>query len=176
MVVAADIDLADLAEQSGLDDVLLRIEEVRPELTLRADLHDALEAAGGGDHRLALEHVAADRLLHVDVGVRFHRGDGGQRVPVIGSADEHDIELVVLEHLAIIAVGARRLFRLLPLGDDRGRVARLMLIDVANGKHFDRRDLNQAEQIVLAVPSGADQPDAMRLFFCSRGHMRAHGR
>ena len=49
------------------------LDQVRRAAALRADLHDALVLARGGQHRLALDHVDADRLLHVDVGPGLRR-------------------------------------------------------------------------------------------------------
>src|SRR5262249_21573665 len=67
-VVTVDLDQADLAELPLLDDPVASLDEVWRAPALRADLHDALVLARGGDHRLALDNIDADRLLHVDVG------------------------------------------------------------------------------------------------------------
>ena len=48
----------DLAQQAGVNDVLLRLDPVRRALALRADLHHALVLARRGEHRLAFKHVA----------------------------------------------------------------------------------------------------------------------
>ena len=104
VVVAVDLDEADLAELAFLDDPVAGLDEVRRAAALRADLHDAAVLAGGGEHRLALDHVHADRLLHVDVGPGLDGGDHGQRVPVVGRGDEDDVEVLLGEHLR----GSRR--------------------------------------------------------------------
>ena len=135
--------------------------EVRRAAPLRADLHDALVLARRREHRLALDDVDADRLLHVDVGAGLHRLDHRQRVPVIRRGDEHDVEVLLLQHLAVVAVGARLLLRRLPRRDQLGRVGEHLLVDVAERDDFDRRDLDQPEQVALAVPAGADQPDPL---------------
>ena len=70
MVVAADLDEADLAELAFLDDAVARLDEVRRAAALRADLHDALVLARRGEHRLALDDVDADRLLDIDIDAR----------------------------------------------------------------------------------------------------------
>lgn len=58
-------------------------------------------------------------------------------------------------------VNAGFLFRELAGGDDascfRGHIA----IYIAEGNDFDRGDLNEAEQIGLAVPARADDADAL---------------
>ena len=51
--IAAHFDVADLAEQPGLDDLLLRVDQVRRALALGADLHHALVFARRVDHGLA---------------------------------------------------------------------------------------------------------------------------
>ena len=67
--------MPDLAEHAGFDDCFLRIDQVRRALALRADLHDALVLARRGNHRLALEHIHADRLLTVHIRARLHGRD-----------------------------------------------------------------------------------------------------
>src|SRR5207237_3180975 len=61
------------------------------------------------------------------------------------------------------AVSRRGFLRLVPLRDHLGRVRELLLVHVAQRDDFDRRNLNEAEQVALAVPPGADEPDAIRL-------------
>src|SRR5262249_27937350 len=65
------------------------------------------------------------------------------------------------EHLAIIAVGPRLLLRFLPLAHHLRRVGEHLRIDVAQRHDFNRPDLNEAEQVALAVPATADEPDAL---------------
>ena len=55
-------------------------------------------------------HIDADRLLAVDVGPGFAGGDHRQGVPVVGRADEDDVEVLLLEHLAVVAVEPRLFF------------------------------------------------------------------
>ena len=50
-----------------------RLDQVRRAAALRADLHDALVLASGGEHRLAFDDVDADRLLHINVDAGFAR-------------------------------------------------------------------------------------------------------
>ena len=47
------------------------------------------------------------RLLDVDVLAGVGRVDGDLRVPVIGRGDQHRIEVLLLEQLAVVAVAAR---------------------------------------------------------------------
>ena len=133
--------------------------------TLRADLHDAFVFAGGGEHRLAFDDIDADRLLTVDVDAGLHGLDHGEGMPVIGRADQHDVEIFFLQHLAVIVVGARLFLRSWRVATMIGRIGKHLLVDIAKGHDFDGRDLNQAEEVGFAVPAGADQ--ARRgVFFC----------
>ena len=111
MVVAVDLDQADLAELALADDAVARFDQVRRAAALRADLHDALVLARGGEHRLAFDDIDADRLLHPDVQPGPHRRDHRQRVPVVRRGDQDDVEILLAEHLAIVAVGPRLLLR-----------------------------------------------------------------
>ena len=47
------------------------------------------------------------------------------------------------------------------MGDDLGGLGQHLLVDVAERDDLDRRDLDQPEQVGLAVPAAADQPDAL---------------
>ena len=124
VVVAVDLDQPDLAELPLADDPVAGLDQVRRAAALGADLHDPLVLAGGGEHGLALDHVDADRLLDVDVGPGLDGGDHRQGVPVVGRGDQDDVEVLLLEHLAVVGVGARRLLRRLPVGDHARRPRR----------------------------------------------------
>ncbi len=73
VVVAVDLDQADGPELAFADDAIARGDQVRRAAPLRADLHDAVVFARGGEHRLPFGDVHADRLLHVDVRARLRR-------------------------------------------------------------------------------------------------------
>ena len=61
-------------------------------------LHHPAVFAGRREHGLALHHVDADRLLHLDVRARLDGGDHGEGVPVIGRGDQYDVEVFLGEH------------------------------------------------------------------------------
>ena len=82
---------------------------------------------------------------------------------MIGRRDQHNVEVLLLEHLAIVGISARLLLRDLPSGNHVGRVGEHLLIDVAQRNDLDGRDLDQAKQIGLSIPPAADEPDPRRL-------------
>ena len=76
---------------------------------LRADLRHALELAGGADHRPAFGHGQGDRLFDVGVHAGLHGEDRDPGAGVRGGFDHHGVELLVLDHLAEVGIGAPRL-------------------------------------------------------------------
>src|SRR5690349_8742966 len=80
-------------------------------------------------------------------------------MPMIRRADQHDIKLLLLEHLAVIAVGARRFGGLLPLAGDLDGLRQHVLVRVAKSDDFNRRNLNQPPQIALPIPPRTYQTD-----------------
>ena len=109
----------------------------------------------------------------VDVGPGLDGGDHRQGVPVVGRGDQDDVEVLLLEHLAVVGVGARLLLRGLAGGDHVGGLGQHLLVDVAERDDLDGRDLDEPEQVALAVPAAADQADALCLW-C--GECRRRGR
>ncbi len=51
-----------------------------------------------------------------------------------------------------------------------------MFVRVAQRDHFDGRDLDEAEQIALAIPAGADQADAFGFLVDEFDAIAAEGR
>ena len=119
--VAIGLHQPDPAQAAFLDQ-FARLEQVRRAAPLRAHLHHPLVLARRRHHGLAFDHVHADRFLHIDVGPGLHRRDHRQRMPVIRRGDQHDVQVLLLEHFAVIAVGARFLLRKLAAGHDVGRL------------------------------------------------------
>ena len=79
---------------------------MRGAASLSADLDDSVVLAGCGQHRLAFDHIDADRFLNVDVCTVFDRFDHRQSVPVVGGRNQDDIEIFLGEEFAIIRVGS----------------------------------------------------------------------
>jgi hypothetical protein len=120
-------------------------------------LHHLVVLAGGGHHGFAFGHVHADRLLHVHVGAGLHGVNHLQGVPVVGRADEYDVELVVGQHLAVIPVEAGRFAGLLAFTHQFGGALEHVFVHVAEGHYLHRRHLDQPEQVVFPVPPRPDQ-------------------
>ena len=160
VVVAAKFGVGDVAEQTRVDNVFLGFDEMGSALSLGADLNDAVVLASGGEHGFAFHDVDADRFLHVDMGTGLDGVDHLQGMPVVGAADEDDVQVLFGEHLAVVGVGSGDLARLLTLADEFGGVGEHVGIHIADGDHVNGRNLDQSEHVVLAVPAGADQADA----------------
>ena len=163
VVITIDLDERDFAELPFADDPVARLDQVRRAPALGADLHDPLVLASGGEHRLAFADVDADRLLDINVGPALDGRDHRQGVPVVGRGDQDEVKVFAAEHLAVVGEQRRRLLRLLPRGDQLGRVGEHRLVHVAERDDLDGRDLDQAEEVGLAVPARADQSHAPRL-------------
>jgi hypothetical protein len=155
--------MGDVAEQAGLDHAFAGLDQVRRAAPLHVDLDHAAVLPCRRQHRLAFDDIGADGLLHVDIGARLDRRDHRQRVPVIGRGHVHDVQLLLFEHLAVVAVGARRLLRHLAGGDHLGGLGHHVPVHVTEGDDLDRGDLEQPEQRALAVPARPDQGDTLGL-------------
>jgi len=164
------------AEQAGLHDVFPGIDQVRRAAPLRADLDHPLVPAGGGEHGLPLGHIDADRLLDIHIGAGLDGGDHRQGMPVIGRGDENDVQVLLFEHLAVIAVRARLLLRCLASGDEFGCALQHPPVHVADRDDFDRGHLDQAAHVGLAVPARADDSDAKRFLLRAVDEVPAEGR
>ena len=176
VVVAANFGVGDVAEQALCDDLLAGLHEVRRAAALRAHLHDAIVFAGSSEHRLAFDDVDARRLLHVHIATGLDGGDHRQRVPMIRCADEHEVEFVFLEQRSVIAVGLGAFAGFLPLGHNIGCAGKHCAVHVGQRNHLDGSNLDEPEQIHLAVPTGADQRHALGRAVGDIGGGRGDGR
>lgn len=100
---AADLGVRDLPEHAVLEAVA-GFNQVRRGPSLRPDLRGAVVLAGRRHHRLPLHHVGRDRLLHIHVGSCPHSGDCRRAVPMVRRRDFHDVEFLLPEHFAVVAV------------------------------------------------------------------------
>src|SRR4051794_22012588 len=109
---------------------------------LCADLHDALVLAGGGKHCLSFRDINADGFLAIDIGSSFHSLDHVQCMPMVGRADENNIEILLLEHLAIVMEGSWLLLRYLASSDHISRSLEHLFIHITKGDDLHRSDLD----------------------------------
>jgi hypothetical protein len=77
---------------------------VIPAPLLRADLHDEIRVlVVGVEHHVDARNAVRDRLLDVDVLSRGQRVCCDPGVREVGRADEHGVDVVAVEHTAIVA-------------------------------------------------------------------------
>ena len=117
-VVNKGADAADPAGLSGFQKFHTR-DIVRRNPPVRADLHHTVGGARGVYHRASLHNRVANRLLHVDMCAGLHRGDGNERVPVVGRGDNDDFRFLLVEQLPVVAVEIRFVSGLLLHARDR---------------------------------------------------------
>ena len=116
----------DLAQLTGIQIETLDFQIVLAEALLHADLADAVVDASRLHDGRAFVDGQRQRLFHVDVFAGVQRVDGAAGVPVIGSRDQHRIDVFRVQQLAMIVEAfGRRGF--LPHLVDLGAV------DIANG-------------------------------------------
>ncbi len=97
-------DRADHAALDQLDDAPVVVAGVNLGAHLRRDA--GLRRSLADDARLV--HVVGERLLAVDVLLQLQRGQRGERVRVLGGADDDGVELIgVVEHLAEVLEPSR---------------------------------------------------------------------
>ena len=106
--------------------------------------------------RRAVVRVERHRLFLVDVLARLDRGDEVKRMQVLRRGDQHGVDRLVVEQLAIVAVGRRPRRDRLGLVEPPG-------VDVGDRRRLDVRAADRGLQDLLAAPAGADQaePDAI---------------
>ena len=97
VAVGGRADAHDLADVAGLQQ-LARVLVVQAGALLRAHLHDAVVAARHVGHPAAFPDENGERLLDVDVLAGGAGHHGHQGVPVIGSADDDGLQVLVVEH------------------------------------------------------------------------------
>src|SRR5207244_1295923 len=79
--------------------------EIASRALLAARLYDPFVAPGRLHHGPALGDGEAERLLAVDVLARLAGVDGDQGVPVIRRGDDHRIDVLEVEQLAVVGEG-----------------------------------------------------------------------
>ena len=122
---------------------------------LRPHDHDAVVLASGLDHPLAFVDEHGHRLFDVDVLARRASHDGEQCVPVVRRRDHDALDILVLIHLAEIAIalGVRIRDVLQPFVEAR-------LVDVADAHQVDVGELLEIRDVLFPDQSESDKPDA----------------
>ena len=101
----ADLDPADLADAAGADQ-LTREAELRGRALLAADLHDATGFGNEVAQQDSLCHGHGEGLLDVHILSGEDGGGHELRMPVIGCADDHRIQVRMHQQLAVVGIQA----------------------------------------------------------------------
>ena len=164
-LIPVRLDERHLAELARIHDLLAE-DPVVPAPLLGAGLHHLLRGLDGRDHGRALVDGVRDGLLDVDV---LAGGDGLERhrlVPVIGSADEDRVYVLVVEHAAVVG----DLRRLAP--GDLHRLQHPGLVDVGDRDHLLARQRPELLHEVARAAAGADHADADAVVRAEGGRRR----
>ena len=127
---------------------------------LRTGLQNHLFRAHGLPQRDGFVDAVGDGLLHVEVLARQGRLHGDERVPVVGRADDHGVDLRPREDLVEIVAGfhvhVRFALLLVELHDGLPRDANPSGIEVAHGHHPGQRVGQGALEVAGAHATAAD--------------------
>ena len=90
-------------------------------------------------------------LLAVDVLAGVQRVDGDARVPVVGRGDDHGVDVLARQHLAIVARGEE------VVAADFLGARQAAVVDVADGHQFDAGEGQRVVGVAGAHAAGADE-------------------
>src|SRR5688500_4411911 len=90
---------------------------MRSAFTLCTYLHHLIVLTGGGYHGFSFYYIHADGFLYIHMCPCFYSIDSLQCMPMIGCANEYNVELIFREHFPVIVIKAGFLSRLLPLAN-----------------------------------------------------------
>ena len=165
---APDVHFLDLADRLRLDqfhDAPIGVASVN----LRAHLRGHLGPVVGLADRAGFVHRMGHRLLAVHVLAKLHRRHRRQRMVVVRRADDHGVDVFLLEHLPPVAVTASLAGPLPGRFDGLDRPREGRLFHVAERHDVYARIAEHSAQVRPAAPSGPDQPDVDSL---ARRHAR----
>ena len=125
---------------------------------LRAGLHDAVKLAGHLDDPATFPNVVGDRLLDIHILAGLHRPDGSERVPMVRRRKADDVNILVLQQLADVAIGFNLLAQVLVF---LHLAVKDGLVHVAKRNHPGAFDRAQAIDVAHAAPIESDhrEPD-----------------
>jgi hypothetical protein len=123
-----------------------------------ADLHHPVGLLRGGQHDVGLLDGVRQRLLAVGVLAGVEGVDENQAVPVVGGADDHGVDVLVFQELAVVTVKLRRLL----LGLEHVLLAsvELALVHVAQRHALHAVDLQGRAHVGPAHALDADHAEA----------------
>ena len=115
---------------------------------------------GRVDQRPAFAHVVRQRLFRIHVQAALQAGDQLQRVPVRRRADDHHVQVRLVQHLRVQLERLRLLaLQLLQFGD---ALVQVLAVHVADRGHFDAADLERRLGVDHPVPADADDAHLQR--------------
>ena len=117
---------------------------------LRSHLHHAIVLARGFHHQDAFVNGVADGLFNVNILAGLAGLNHHQRVPVVGSTHDDDIDIFAVEHLAEIGVGLRLTAGIL---DAQLQVG---LVNVADGGDFNVGLLSKCSEVAASLAACAN--------------------
>ncbi len=141
MVVAIYFHQRNFAQLAFIQKQFLGFSQVRRAAPLGAYLDHSIVFAGCRQHGRALTHIRANRLLNIDVGARLSGLNHDQCVPVVGHADEDNVQPALAQHLPEVAVRFRRLARYLARRDNSGGVREHSFVYIAKRNYLHRLHL-----------------------------------
>ena len=119
--------------------------------TLAADLNDAVGGARCLDDLRAIRVDVDHRLLEVNVLAGLHRIGRRGLVPVIGCRDQHGVDILARQNLAVVASGEH------VLPPQLFAVGQAAVVAVSSGNQLDPRHLNRDAGIVLTLDACSDE-------------------
>src|SRR5690606_34359731 len=138
------------------DDVLLGFNQVRCAFSLCSHLDYPAVLSGRGYHSFSFHDIDADGLLDIYVRAGLQRVNGLKGVPMVGGADEYNVQLVFFKKLSIVSVQARQLFCFQPFRYHTGGLVQQISVDITQGNDFHGGDLDESEEIALSIPSSTN--------------------
>ena len=108
-----------------------------------------LSFAAASRDRAALVHGVGQRLLAVDVLAGLEGQHGGRRVVVVGRGDQHRVDVLLVEQLAVIDHEAG-------LGESLAHLAGAVLVHVAQGHDFGSPGLDELIDVPASLALDAD--------------------
>ena len=145
------LHLGDLAQAAAADELAGLLVD-RHRALLAADLKDALVLPHGLGHQAAFADGDRHRLLGIDILARLAGVDADQRPPVFGRGRDDGVDILAVEHFAIVLDG----HAVVLLGGCLGAGK----IDVGDGDESRAGILQRAGQVAAALPADADAGDA----------------